>query len=708
VSEQPILNMLLYGDFGDGFCNRQSLLDGEFPTTTDNLCSTPVEFPYTILMDGDFGNGYCFRQALLDGDFWALGIEETSQMVNMCPVAVSSATVDKSNFLVVYNKNDTDSRDFAEYYASIHNLEASSVNGLYSEATGKWEFEGQLVGINCSNIEILANEAAFIEQVEEPLQEVIARLATERTICGLILGYKVPGGYTDGSDKISATSRLSTTCIRNPNSFSFKSFSKKARNPLYDRAIYKKYDFADAANVLIVSRIDAPSIYAAKEMVNNADYVTKRKFADGTFYFDAYSNKTGEDANSYETLLKDFGLRTLPKLNLTAWRTREQDEYTDVVIPFVKNDSFVWSWFTERAYQSFFQLSDSPRVFFYNADFDGALTLRDSSSHTWPTLATTGGYASTAGSLSNPGYDGFLNPNAFFNALINKATLGEAYLYSVPYLNWTTTLIGDPLIEISFPDAATPKITTITDDESYRRIFKDLAKTAAYLYKKAQEVYDIRSAVVDSTDLTATLDLLKPSQGFFIANNRNKWTSQLQAPVIQTFDYICKMNRYSGAGKGFPTIDEYLTVKNMKISRLLAEVTGTSISESNLLPEGYWEFDFICTNDAMSYVNYYFHLYIYDKDGVLVGDYDTGDNISGWYYEKDLEKFYPIPYEGVPTSYIGRRIRYISRKDEIYDIDEYLNRGQIYAFKVVQYTKDINGDIDFQYPEKDFTEIIYT
>jgi uncharacterized protein (TIGR03790 family) len=706
--------------------------------------------------------------------------------------------ISKNNFIVVYRIDDAESREFAEYYADKHDMlygDSSYIDSGNKQSINpseygpiEWEVDGQLVGVACSDDEILLGEDTFNEEVLTPLQNaldgrVLSRLHYERiessvgsslssfaslitpfvlgasgsdpiggdwTIWGVVLGYNVPGGFTYGDSSIdigmigdlappytldfgddgiiSSTSRVSRGLAKNtpynPSEVDYYSFNAKTRNKLYKRSVFKRFDSDDVQYSLICSRIDAPTLTLAKQYVDQGELLNKQLYVDGTFYIDPYSDRAGYFSSEYTESILDFYNTTLEKLNLNTWTTEFMDEYIDVNIPFVNRDSFVWSWFSDRATSDFFETSNGTRAFFYNADYDGAETIRDADGDRWPILSLNAGYAATAGSMSNPGIDGFLDPNSLFYALAEGASMGEAYLFSLPYVDWTVTSFGDPLTYVSFPisaPSAPPDVipgdpyfndSIIYTNSSWDRMSKNLARVAANLYEKANEIESIRDTIVNqlSENTDFELAVLYKCQDWYSKNDDRSKNSQLIKVTSSLFQYPEKIYIDQGLSQPNPTIDDFLTETGIKVSRLLTEISSESlISESNLLDEGWWEFDFILQDDAIDFVNYYFVLEVYDSSSFshehLVVSVDS-NNANSWYYEKENNIFEQIPTNGVPSSYIGRRIRYISRKDtSIIKYNEYLERGKTYYFRVRQY---ITYPSLVEYIYRDYTDIIYT
>jgi len=334
-------------------------------------------------------------------------------------------SLNKENVIFVYRSGDSDSLAVANKYKSIHSLETH-----------------QLVPVPCSTNEILDNEATFNSEVLDPIKSAISSGSLlNHTIWAIVLGFNVPGGFKDGNDIIAATSRVSRLN---------HSFSKKVRNYLYDRASFKHFDATDSEFALISSRIDAPTKEICEDLLDKTEEFQKVPSATGKFYVDPYSGILGADAVAYQDDILDFLQKEFANTQLELFSTIFLDPYIDVVLPFVEDDSFTWSWFADRGSLSFFRNSNAARIFFYNADYDGSLTVRDASDRRWPALAMRSDYMATAGAMSSPGFDGFLSPRPFFKTLIEKATIGEAALFSTRFLDWTINIFGDPLTRVLF------------------------------------------------------------------------------------------------------------------------------------------------------------------------------------------------------------------------------------------------------------------
>jgi hypothetical protein len=279
------------------------------------------------------------------------------------------------------------------------------------------------------------------------------------------------------------------------------------------------------------------------------------------------------------------------------------------------------------------------------------------------------------------------------------------------------TFFGDPLIFISFPVEVENNTEKMEENESWYAVSKQLARIASYLLKKQEDALEIREEILNSNDKETELSLLKISNILFLQNNEKNREYQLKKSVYNLFNYPSKRFTYSGLSQSFPNINTYLSDKGYKISRLLSSVVLSNlITDGNLFDQGWWEFEFILQDDFFGYVNYFFELEIYEDEeltivatnslGNIVSNFNSGTMSVGWSYEFESGDFRDIPVSGVSSSFIGRKIKYTSRKDSlITSINEYLTRGQVYYFKIRQYIEGGNA----QYFEwRTYSDIIYT
>lgn len=587
--------------------------------------------------------------------------------------------VTATNTIVVYRDSDADSEEFADYYISARGMDAS-----------------QKVSVPCSNAEILTSQTDFDNEVFNPLKAAIEAIELGgRPVHCIVLGYKVPGAWVDNNSEImSIPSRISRI---------FHSYDKKRRNDLFDRKTFKRFDDNDADFAIVTARIDGPNLRTCKEMVDRASLALTRRLVTGSFYLDPYSDRNGKYSSEYEAELLDFQIRTLPRLNLDFTSTQFIDPYTDSLIPSVFNDSFIWSWFTDRTNDTFFKESSGSRTFCYNADNDAGQFIRDANLRTWTVISIRNGYMSTAGASSEPGHDAHLVPNPFFETLLLGGTIGEAFMYSVPHVNWKLTFFGDPLVQVSFPaQAGSESLNVTANSESIRLMSQDIARAIAYHYRKTNNIEQARDLIVLSNDVNASVDLLYPLNELQFRYLDERRQSEFRSISDGLLRYI-EQNLYFSdwtSDNLIPSASSYLSSSGIQISELIADCSSvpSSISTGNILPSGWWQIEKEIVDEAGAFAFYNFDVQVSDKKDFsnIIFDISTLTDVDGWEYEVSKNKFVPLGIGGISSRFVGNRIRFSSPPDF------YMTRGDIFFYRIRQ------RDQLQEYPYQIFSDIIYT
>lgn len=535
-----------------------------------------------------------------------------------------------ADILVVYRSGDAESLACAEYYQQLRGLDSS-----------------QLLAVTTSTAEVLSDYATFQSQIENPVKAAV----TANGYKAIVVVYHVPGGFADGSDVISTTSRLAR-CMH--------TYAKNTPNPLFDRRDMTLLDDEHLSVSLVTSRVDGPTLAAAKGMIDNAKRAMAQGGATGTFYIDPYPPSADVASSEYTDDLAEFVSRTLPLLGLNVFTTVTAEPYEDVVIPFVQNDSFVWMCGADRAGNSFFYPSTVPRFFLYNADTDSAVTVRDPSGSRWPALAIRNGYANTAGSMSVVDASHYLRPRPFFHALMSGGTVGEAFVLSNPYFDSPETLFGDPLVICGFPVLSQPPVLLSTS-EATALILDELAAATAMLFRREKLADDIRYAIFHSQDLDGLFDLLYPAQDFYLSITGNT-SNDLRQALVRCLSLITQQR---GEAATPATFASYLNANGLKLPAILASAynaQGFSISDSLVAEAGSWRADFALESfrDDVA-VTYQFELQVASNPyfDTIILSYDSDTTPDHWLYQKEIDTFEPIPATGVPSGYSGRRIRYV-------------------------------------------------
>lgn len=624
------------------------------------------------------GNTYCYYVTTVDiynNESDPSGV--SCVFFSSVSAPIEGGIIAPENVLVVYRDGDADSQEFAELYRDLHNLDLD-----------------QLLAIPCSNQEVLANYATFQTQVETP---IIAAMTSDplvnRTIYAIVLCPFVCGGFMDGSDIISSTSRLSR--IDFP-------YVKYERNPIFNRQTFKRYDSQDRAIALICTRFDAPTIEIAKTWLTNTRQAVGQRNVSGIFYLDPYSAYQGTEANIYTSDILLFNDALLPQLGLTVSSSTQVDPYIDPLIGSVEEDSFTWMWGADRGSLSYFRATTNLRAFFYNADFDGAETMRDIDANTWPLLAIRQGYVATAGSMSNPGYEAFLRPLPFFDALFRGAVLAEAFLFSQPYFNSPVAVFGDPLLSFVFPNQRST-ITYEDPDRAWQEMADCLAQAVAYMYRKSNILAAVSSHIMAGDSPRVSDDLAYPFLDVKKIYNDKFWKNTFinVTKSLVNFGITRNLTAYPSF---YPTLDEYLTRTGNKITELVLDVLQneelkSSISSSNIREEGSWDFSFDLEHQPGTFAFYHIEIDVAsdaDFEDIIFSKRSL-DDLTGWSYQNFSDDFVDFPYNGITSNYAGRTIRYSSQEVEI------LTRGEFYHYRVRQRDQDDNFT-DYRY----YRRIVYT
>jgi len=204
----------------------------------------------------------------------------------------------------------------------------------------------------------------------------------------------------------------------------------------------------------------------------------------------------------------------------------------------------------------------------------------------------------------------------------------------------------------------------------------DLAKAIGRYTLKATEAYEIVRTIVNSQDLSTEVDLLlnavavyKTYTSGLINSTFGSLSSQiLSLPVTSLWD---------------SSLSNYLNTNNFKISQLLLNViknNDINLSSDLIYEEGYWEYKSLIINRSGLYSLYHFEIDASESSdfSTILASADSSLSTTNWFYEKEKEEFVTIPSDGVPSSYIDRKILYKSISGK------HLERGKEYYFRIRQ------------------------
>lgn len=616
--------------------------------------------------------------------------------------------ITSDNVLLVYRKDDAESLNIANLYSNIYDLNSN-----------------QLFSIALNNTSILDSYEDFYELVEAPIANRISELSYDVYV--IILGYNIPYAFRVddpylGSDPyitaniISATSRLSN--INQP-------FYGRERNLVFNRQIYQSFD-QDTQGLFICSSLAAPSSSVAQQQLLDSFAVNNQYFIYGNFYFDPYFSATGDLSDEYKEELLAFKSFYLDARDIDYKSTSFLGEGKNSLFPFVKNDSVTWMWTTGDAASTFFGDSNNYRVFFYNADGSSALNLTDDSSSKWNNLCMNAGYICSAGSFDHISISDYLLPLPFFESIEQGATIGESFLYSCPYLDWTIGLFGDPLLKFKFKTQdsiydSSVNYSLIDENEIWRLMKNDASRILAYLFNRKNLAEALRNVIANSTDAWLEINTLENSNSLY-KNNNNDQIRRNSIDFLSTIINYPKLRFGYELENSVEYLNNYLSDKGFEISEriLQNQVSLDDIDNINLLYDYFFFVEFNLRQETNDPVDYYFILEIaLDRDFssiIFSSDSSVSFDQDSWWFEKYNNSFYKVDPDGVPYSYYGKRIRFYPNRDMFSLIlenqtfeDPYSDEygfpfyAQPYFIRVTQ--KDSDG---VEYNSVDYHDIIFS
>ena len=215
-------------------------------------------------------------------------------------------------------------------------------------------------------------------------------------------------------------------------------------NPLYMQASegYRKRSSA----VVLVSRLDGPSVEIAKRLVDDA-IATEKTGLKGKavidargIKFDPKGNDSGHGYGGY-----DESMREAAALLEKAGFAVELDDKGEVLKPGAAKDvAFYCGWYSLANFVDCCEFV--PGAVAWHLASSEAVTLRDKNSKVWCPNLLKKGVCATLGPVSEPYTVGFPKPAEFFGLLATgEYTLVECYARTMLFCSWMTVLVGDPL-----------------------------------------------------------------------------------------------------------------------------------------------------------------------------------------------------------------------------------------------------------------------
>jgi len=270
---------------------------------------------------------------------------------------------------------------------------------------------------------------------------------------------------------------------------------------------------------------------------------------------------------------------------------------------------------------------------------------------------------------SEPSFDIFLDPITFFDAVLRGAKLGEAYLFSNPFLNNSMTVYGDPLMPIIIPntDKALERINIF---DSFRLISEYFAKAYSYLTRRAAAAFGITNRVIKTCDVHYAANFIEKAASVSSDMSYDKVFSTM-TKLGQSCQSWVTDTSFNLLPPKEPTFVEYLYFSGTKVSDVFLAGCGNQERIKAVLParflydEGSWVFE--TTIQEMHpflffLIQFEFIVSLDEEFSEIIFDIRSVENLAQWEYEEPFGNFINLTYEGVPSNLKGRRIRY--RSDE--------------------------------------------
>jgi uncharacterized protein (TIGR03790 family) len=363
-----------------------------------------------------------------------------------------------NSVIVVYNKNISESKQVADYYAERRQVPAAQVIGLdlpKSETITRKEYQEQLQ----KPLLVALQKARFMAFPSETGSkrkkgEWTPVLPSSATIRYAALCYGVPLRIQhDPTLENDSVVKIAPALVRNDAAIDSELALLPlvpSDYPLTGLFLNGGYAATNTASlhptngVLMVSRLDGPSAEIAKRLVDQA--LAAEKFGLwGRAYFDARGiaegeNKVGDEwIHGASEVTKRFGFETI---------LDDKEDRFSVSFP-MSQIAFYAGWYEYNGKVSgpftLPQVEFMPGAFAYHLHSFSAQTVR-SASEAWVGPLLDKGVTITMGSVYEPFLQFTPNVGMFLHRFLHLGfSFGEAAYASQSYLSWQIAVVGDPL-----------------------------------------------------------------------------------------------------------------------------------------------------------------------------------------------------------------------------------------------------------------------
>jgi|APGre2960657373_1045057.scaffolds.fasta_scaffold04611_3 hypothetical protein len=561
-------------------------------------------------------------------------------------------TPDKT--LVIYNSGDPSSLDFMTQYIKIRRIPPGNLYGIDTPTTDRYQ---------------------TYEDFKYNLLDTVNNLIDINNYTCVLLGYRIPAGFIYNQRVYSCSSVISGRKIP------FDGIPK--RNTSYTVSSFEKFDSL-LEQIPVCFSLDVRNAIQMKILINKINSNKTGVIINGSFYLDKYHTLSKYPNDEiYFDVADSFANTAKTKFNIDVRKTaKNRNSNIEPSFSLLVNDSIFWGWGDLIANESYFSTTATNRIVFMSYDNRSMTSLRTDELDNACMAAINRGYACVAGNLGDSSflenelhiidpYDPYSintlenhvvpNPYSFMDAINSGRTVGEAFLYSKPYLHDSFVVIGDPLLNASIENSVEQE--KIGAKELWLDVESNMSKSAAYMISEGKYSSILHERNLRSNDLDMKIDLSKSSYNlsnrYFIENRKNTFSGTFD--LFQGFSQ--QINMQINAIDEI-TFRDFLKANNLYISRSIIKMmtNGDAMIVGNQIP------------NLKSEKNIYIDLFVqemegdagyihFEIDGSLDEDFDqiifsfkSYEDTSFWKYEKTNGSMDNFEQRGIFSGLVGRRV----------------------------------------------------
>ncbi len=348
--------------------------------------------------------------------------------------------------LVVFNRNDSGSRDVAKYYAKMRGIPEANMCSISP-------IDGGTLGWK-----------EYLTQVKAPIQKCLTAVGRDK-ILYIVLTYQTPF-RVEGPDKRAAN--LDTALDQHVadiwDEYSTDFPMSRPKQPYYNEARSKANQYSPfvsladyraqpgAMAIYSVWRLDAADAKLAKGLVDKAIEAEKsglkgevcidRRWPLNTIEDSGYG--AGDwDLHRAADFARQAGFKVIEDAN--------SEEFGTPPAPKCPNAALYAGWYSLNNYNDAFTWNTGA----IGIHLDSASAWNPRTGTNWAANALKHGITVTTGAVSEPMLNGLVHPSGTFRDLFQGANVGDAFLRNTNFLKWEILYIGDPLYR-PFPQGLPP------------------------------------------------------------------------------------------------------------------------------------------------------------------------------------------------------------------------------------------------------------